>query len=42
METLGVQPEREELCRQILLNNGYTFIEKFKHNEIYIMSNLYV
>uniref|UniRef100_A0A6C0KEX4 Methyltransferase FkbM domain-containing protein n=1 Tax=viral metagenome TaxID=1070528 RepID=A0A6C0KEX4_9ZZZZ len=42
METLGVQPEREELCRQILLKNGYTFIEKFKHNEIYVMSNLCV
>ena len=40
IETLGVEPDREELCRQILLKNGYTFIEKFKHNEIYILTHL--
>jgi hypothetical protein len=40
IEILGVQPDREELCRQILLKNGYTFMEKFKHNEIYILGHL--
>uniref|UniRef100_A0A6C0H9V6 Methyltransferase FkbM domain-containing protein n=1 Tax=viral metagenome TaxID=1070528 RepID=A0A6C0H9V6_9ZZZZ len=40
IEVLGVQPDREELCRQILLKNGYTFMEKFKHNEIYIIGDL--
>jgi len=36
IETLGVQPERDQLCREILLSNNYKFIQKFKHNEIYV------
>jgi FkbM family methyltransferase len=35
IETLDVQPEKEELCRQILIKNNYKFITKYKHNEIF-------
>ena len=35
IETLGVQPEKEELCRKILIENNYKFITKYKHNEIF-------
>ena len=35
IETLGVQPEKDELCREILIKNNYKFITKYKHNEIY-------
>lgn len=37
IEVLGIEPERENLCKEILINNGYKFITKFKHNEIYIL-----
>ena len=36
IETLGVLPERDELCRNVLINNGYKLITSFQHNEIYI------
>jgi FkbM family methyltransferase len=39
IETLGVQPERDELCRKIILNNGYKFFSKIYHNEIYILND---
>lgn len=39
IETLGVQPEKDELCREILINNNYKFICKYKHNEIYVIDN---
>jgi len=35
IETLGVQPEKDELCRKILIKNNYKFITKYKHNEIF-------
>lgn len=35
IETLGVEPEKDELCREILIKNNYKFITKFSHNEIY-------
>ena len=38
METLGCQPEREQMCRELLLQNNYRFIIKFKHNEIYALN----
>jgi hypothetical protein len=38
IEMLGVQPERDELCRKLLIENKYIFSEKFKHNEIYILN----
>jgi FkbM family methyltransferase len=37
IETLGGSMcEKEELCRQLLIQNGYKFSEKYKHNEIFI------
>jgi FkbM family methyltransferase len=39
LETLGVQPERDELCRQLLLNNNYTYKTKCAHNEIFVSQN---
>jgi FkbM family methyltransferase len=39
LETLGVQPEKENKCREILIANGYTFFSKCAHNEIYILNN---
>ena len=38
IEMLGVQPDKDELCRQRLINNGYIFDQKFAHNEIFISS----
>lgn len=35
IETLGVEPEKEESCREILVRNGYRFVTKWQHNEIY-------
>lgn len=39
VETLGVQPEKDELCRQILNKNNYTCIVKYKYNEIFALNN---
>jgi FkbM family methyltransferase len=37
IETLGgSQCERDNLCRELLINNGYKFSEKYKHNEIFV------
>lgn len=42
IETLGgSQTERDQQCREILLNNGYRFDAKYKHNEVYILQNKY-
>jgi FkbM family methyltransferase len=41
IETLGVQPDKDELCRQILIKNSYKFLYKYKHNEIFI-HNTYI
>jgi len=38
IKTLDVQLEKEELCRQILLNNNYKFIAKYKLNEIFALN----
>jgi len=35
IETLDVQPEKDELCRKILIKNNYKFITKYKQNEIF-------
>lgn len=40
IETLGVQPERDEMCRKILINNGYIFDRKIAHNEIFVKNNM--
>jgi FkbM family methyltransferase len=37
IETLGVQPEKDELCREILIKNNYKFITKYAHNEIFAL-----
>lgn len=38
IETLGgSQCEKEELCRQLLIKNGYRFDIKYKHNEVFIL-----
>lgn len=39
VETLGVQPEKDELCREILIKNDYTCIVKYKYNEIFARNN---
>jgi FkbM family methyltransferase len=36
IEMLGVDNEKDELCRKLLVNNNYSFICKCAHNEIYI------
>ena len=38
IETLGVQPEKDELCRKKLIENNYKFITKYKHNEIFALN----
>jgi FkbM family methyltransferase len=38
METLGVQPEKDELCRKLLLEKGYHFLTACQHNEIYVLN----
>jgi FkbM family methyltransferase len=38
IEMLGRNSERDELCRKILLNNGYVFDRVLHHNEIWISS----
>jgi FkbM family methyltransferase len=38
IELLGANPEKEDLCREILLKNNYKFVTKFKLNEIYILN----
>ncbi len=40
LETLGVQPEKDELCREILIQNNYKFITKYKHNEIFAIETV--
>ena len=40
IETLGVQPEKDELCRKILIQNNYKFITKYKHNEIFAIEKV--
>ena len=41
LETLEVQPEKDQLCRELLIKNNYKFITKYKHNEIFAL-NTYV
>lgn len=40
IETLGVEPEKDELCRKILIQNNYKFITKYRHNEIFSLKSL--
>jgi hypothetical protein len=36
METLGTDVDKDELCREILVNNGYRFFAKCAHNEVFV------
>lgn len=38
IETLGVQPDKDENCRKLLLEKGYHFLTSFKHNEIFVLN----
>ena len=38
----GSQCEKEELCRQLLIKNGYKFSEKYKHNEIFTLEKFII
>jgi len=40
IEILGVDSNKEELCRKLLIDNNYKFICKCSHNEVYA-HNLY-
>jgi FkbM family methyltransferase len=42
IETLGAEPEKDELCREILIQNNYKFITKYEHNEIFSLKSLSV
>lgn len=37
IEMLGDQPEKDELCRKILIEHNYKCLTKYKHNEIYAL-----
>lgn len=37
IEMLGIEPVKEELCRKLLIENGYKFDAIFAHNEIFIL-----
>lgn len=37
IETLGTEPHKEALCRQILLENQYIYSKKIAHNEIFVL-----
>jgi FkbM family methyltransferase len=37
IEMLGVQPEKDTLCRELLISNGYIFSKKIAHNEVFIL-----
>jgi hypothetical protein len=40
LETLGSQPKKEKLCRNLLLEKNYIFMQKHRHNEIYILPEI--
>lgn len=37
IEMLGLQSEKDELCRKKLIEHGYSFLQKFNHNEIFVI-----
>ena len=39
LETLDTTPGKNELCRKILIDNGYKFDTVFKQNEIFILNS---
>jgi FkbM family methyltransferase len=38
IETLGVQPDKDEKCREMLIKNNYRFITKYKRDEIFAIN----
>lgn len=38
IETLGVQPDKDESCREMLIKNNYRFITKYKRDEIFAIN----
>jgi FkbM family methyltransferase len=38
IEMLDAYPDKDQLCRDILLKNNYKFVCKFSHNEIYALN----
>ncbi len=40
IETLGAEPEKDQLCREYLINNNYKFFTKCAHNEIYVLDGI--
>ena len=36
IEMLGLQPEREMKCRDLLISHGYYFITTCSHNEVFV------
>ena len=38
IETLETTPDKNELCRKILIENGYKFDVIFKQNEVFILN----
>ena len=40
IETLGAQPEKEELCRELLIKHNYKFISKCGNNEIFALNTI--
>jgi len=35
IEMLGKEPAKEDLCRKLLIDNGYKLDSKYEHNEIF-------
>lgn len=42
IETLGVDSEKDELCRELLIKNNYRFITKCAHNEIFALNTFVI
>ena len=38
IETLGVQPDKDQKCREMLIKNNYRFITKYKRDEIFAIN----
>jgi FkbM family methyltransferase len=42
IENLETDKLKSKKCYDILINNGYLFVQKFKHNEIYVLPNIFL
>lgn len=42
IENLETDNFKSKKCYDILINNGYLFVQKFKHNEIYVLPNIFL